>query len=73
MGYEPGTKKPWLVCDNNSPWKVDRYTDDEFRAKHAQCCFWLVIFDGPAPPAPINSVIPARKSWSLWSFLELAE
>lgn len=70
MGYD-GSKKPWLVCDNNTPWRVDHYTEKEFIAKHAACCFWVVVPDGPAPPPPVYGVIPARKrSWSLWQLLE---
>lgn len=70
MGRDKATGH-WFVCDNNSPWRVDEYTDRQFWALHKACCYWVVIPDGPAPPAPINNVIPARKaSWSFWQFLE---
>lgn len=51
----------WLVCDNNSPWRVDRYTDKEFRAMHARSGFWIVVLDCHSPPPPITEVIDRPK------------
>lgn len=42
----------WLVCDNNSPWQIDKYTDAEFARIHNRAGPWCVILVGPAPPDP---------------------
>jgi hypothetical protein len=63
---EWGPDGEWLVCDNNSPERVDHYFDSAFCQLHAASGFWIVVLDGPACPPPINNVIPSRKrlSWS---------
>lgn len=48
----------WFVCNNNSTHKVDEYTNEQFRRLHAASGEWVVILDGPAPPAP-----PAYHRW----------
>ena len=52
-GYEPQADRPWMVCDNNSPTRIDRYSDREFRQLHAASGPWVVILEKPAsdPPA----------------------
>ena len=64
MGRDLDTGE-WLVCDNNSPGRVDRYSDSAFRQLHAASGFWIVVLDGPAPPPPITGVVRIRKrpSW----------
>jgi hypothetical protein len=66
MADYDAAKERWYVCDNNSPWRVDEYTDDEFKAKHTECCFWIVVLDGPAPPPPIRYVIAAKAHAIPW-------
>jgi hypothetical protein len=56
-GYVPGDPKPWRVCNNNSTWKVDAYTEDEFRRLHMASGPWVVVPDEPAP-APPPRVVP---------------
>lgn len=56
-GYEP-TSKTWFVCNNNSPQKIDEYTDDGFRRLHLASGQWCVILDYPA-----TSAIPAYSKW----------
>jgi len=42
----------WYVCNNNSTNRVDEYSEDAFRRLHLASGQWVVILDGPAPPAP---------------------
>lgn len=50
----PGDPKPWKVCNNNSPKRIDEYTDAEFRRHHRNSGEWVVILKRPpAPSAPI--------------------
>lgn len=50
-GYRPdlGT---WYVCNNNSPQKIDEYSEQGFRQLHLASGQWVVILD--APPHPAN-------------------
>jgi len=52
-GYDPSSPRPWMVCNNNSPGRIDRYDDREFRALHAASGPWVVILQRPSsdPPA----------------------
>jgi hypothetical protein len=68
MGFDR-VKNKWLVCDNNSPQRVDEYTDEEFRALHAASGFWIVVLDGPAPPPPITTILEPVKPLSFWEQL----
>lgn len=49
-GYVEGDSKPWKVCNNNSTWKVDEYTEDGFRRLHESSGAWVIVPDEPAPP-----------------------
>ena len=51
-GYEPGSDRPWLVCNNNSPSRIDRYGDQEFRALHAASGPWVVVLTQPSSDPP---------------------
>jgi hypothetical protein len=52
-GYDPSSPRPWKVCNNNSTWKIDEYTEEEFRRLHLASGPWVVIPDEPpAPPPP---------------------
>jgi hypothetical protein len=51
-GYDPSTDKPWLVCNNNSPQRIDRYGDREFRQLHAASGPWVVILQKPSSDPP---------------------
>ncbi len=43
----------WEVCNNNSPKKIDRYTDAQFRKLHLSSGRWCVVPDVPGqPPVP---------------------
>ena len=42
----------WYVCNNNSPQRIDEYTNEGFRRLHLASGKWVVILDGPAPPPP---------------------
>jgi hypothetical protein len=43
----------WLVCNNNSTHKIDRYTWSQFRRLHLASGQWVVILDAPGqPPVP---------------------
>lgn len=52
---EYGRDRPaglWYVCNNNSPHRIDEYTNDGYRRLHLASGNWVVILDGPAPPPP---------------------
>jgi len=57
VGYDNASAK-WLVCNNNSPQKIDRYSDKAFRRLHLASGQWCVILD--APPHP---VAPVYREW----------
>ncbi|MCA9179683.1 MAG: hypothetical protein KDB14_34745 [Planctomycetales bacterium] len=42
----------WYVCNNNSPHRIDEYTNEGYRHLHLASGKWVVILDGPAPPPP---------------------
>jgi hypothetical protein len=46
----PGVERPWCVCNNNSPTRIDRYTEAGFRRLHESSGKWVVILKTPAPP-----------------------
>jgi hypothetical protein len=48
----------WYVCNNNSPQRIDEYTDAEFRKLHLASGPWVVILD--APPHPVR---PKYVAW----------
>jgi hypothetical protein len=54
MGMEEDRngRRTWYVCDNNTPQRVDAFTDREFRQLHEASGPWCVILD--APPSPIR-------------------
>lgn len=54
-GYDPATET-WLVCNNQSPRRIDRYTDAQFRRLHLASGQWIVILDYPAT-APIPQLV----------------
>lgn len=41
----------WYVCNNNSPHKVDKYSDNGIRSLHESSGYWMVILVGPSSPA----------------------
>jgi len=51
-GYVPGEERPWKVCNNNSPQRIDEYSEDEFRRLHMASGPWVVVPDEPAPAPP---------------------
>lgn len=49
----------WWVCNNNSPHRIDAYSERAFRQLHLASGQWVVILDSPpSPPRPIY-----RKWW----------
>lgn len=49
MGHDPRTNT-WYVCNNNSPQRIDVYSDAGFRRLHAASGPWVVILDYPPHP-----------------------
>jgi hypothetical protein len=41
----------WYVCNNNSPHRIDEYSEAEFRRLHLASGPWVVILDYPPHPA----------------------
>lgn len=56
-GLNPSTNT-WYVCNNNSPTRVDAYSNEAFRRLHLASGRWCVIID--APPSPAN---PCYVAW----------
>lgn len=50
-GYDERSQT-WYVCNNNSPWQIDSYSDAEFRRLHLASGQWVVILDTPGVPHP---------------------
>jgi hypothetical protein len=50
-GWDDATDT-WLVCNNNSPTKIDTYTAEGFKRLHQASGNWVVILDYPPPPPP---------------------
>lgn len=51
-GHDPRTGT-WFVCNNNSPQRIDEYSEREFRNLHLSSGPWIVILDYPPhPPNP---------------------
>lgn len=50
-GYDPRSKT-WLVCNNQTPGKIDRYNDAAFRRLHLASGQWCVVLkrSSSAPP-----------------------
>lgn len=55
-GYDAADRK-WLVCNNNSTDRIDRYTESQLRDLHRQSGPWIVILEKP------SSVTPALVRW----------
>jgi hypothetical protein len=41
----------WYVCNNNSPGRIDTYSDAAFRRLHLASGPWVVVLDSPPHPA----------------------
>lgn len=48
----------WYVCNNNSPQKIDEYSEEGFRHLHEASGYWAVFLIGPPSPA-----IPQYLKW----------
>jgi len=57
VGYDAESSE-WLVCNNNSPKRIDRYSEKAFRRLHLASGQWVVILDAPPHPA-----IPEYSVW----------
>jgi hypothetical protein len=44
-------KHEWYVCNNQSPSRIDSYSDEGFRRLHLASGQWVVILDAPPHPA----------------------
>lgn len=51
--YVPDQDKPWGVCNNNSPKRVDWYSENDFRRLHEQSGYWCVILKSSASDTPV--------------------
>lgn len=51
-GYVPADARPWKVCNNNSPQRIDAYTEEEFRRLHLASGPWVIVPAEPAPAPP---------------------
>lgn len=49
-GYDPLSDKPWKVCNNNSTYKIDEYTEEEFKRLHLRSGPWVVVPNEPSVP-----------------------
>lgn len=45
-------RKLWLVCNNQTPGKIDSYTDADFRRLHMASGPWIVVLKNPAAEPP---------------------
>ena len=50
VGHDSKTNT-WRVCNNNSPQKIDVYTDAAFDRLHAASGPWIVVLDYPPHPS----------------------
>jgi len=50
VGYDP-TTETWYVCNNNSPQRIDEYSERGFRSLHLASGQWVVVLDYPPHPA----------------------
>lgn len=48
----------WYVCNNNSPHKINEYSDSGIKKLHEASGYWLVILIGPSSPA-----VPRYINW----------
>lgn len=51
-GYDPQDERPWKVCNNNTPGRIDAYREEEFRQLHLASGPWVVVPDEPPAPLP---------------------
>ena len=51
-GYDEDRKR-WLVCNNNSPERIDEYTEDGFRQLHYASGPWVVVLQRSTSPNPV--------------------
>jgi len=57
VGYDADSGT-WYVCNNNSPRKIDSYSEQDFRRLHLASGQWVVILDYPPHPAR-----PVYRKW----------
>jgi len=50
VGYDRANGK-WYVCNNNSPKRIDEYSEEGFRRLHLASGQWVVVLDYPPHPA----------------------
>jgi hypothetical protein len=51
ISNDPSDKKPFKVCNNNSPTRIDEYDFNSFMRLHLSSGRWVVIIKSPSPPA----------------------
>ena len=53
-GYDETNNKPWKVCNNNSPNRIDEYSESQFKQLHEASGKWVVILkqSTSVPPDP---------------------
>ena len=57
VGYDP-KQHLWYICDNNSPTRIDTYSEEAFRRLHLSSGQWIVVLDYPPHPA--------RPQYAIW-------
>lgn len=50
-GYDPNRRR-WYVCNNNSTYKIDEYSDDAFRRLHLASGPWVVVLQRSSSENP---------------------
>jgi hypothetical protein len=51
-GYDPA-KNEWLICNNNSTDRIDRYSEAQMKSLHRVSGPWVVILEKPSSVAPV--------------------
>lgn len=52
-GRDPTDReRPWLVCNNNSTHRIDRYSEDSFKKLHYASGPWVVVLKNAVPDVP---------------------
>lgn len=51
-GYDPNTNT-YFVCNNNSPQRIDKYNEQQFKQLHLASGQWCVVLKQSAPENPV--------------------
>lgn len=53
-GYDTERKR-WLVCNNQTPQRIDEYDENAFRRLHMQSGPWIVVLAKPSSEPPVET------------------